>query len=135
MTFRRADQRWFNRGSTPTISQTGRFERSPPGRSANRTPRNVVRWCSSAVLYVSDAATFAACRMRPSIDNHRPPRVCTLFATATWVCRSGSPARESRWVNAAATYPVTLTWLTPPVPSRVSSARASTNRNAAATAA
>jgi hypothetical protein len=32
-----------------------------------------------------------------------------LFATATWVCRSGSPARLSRWVNAAATRPRTLT--------------------------
>jgi hypothetical protein len=30
--------------------------------------------------------------MRPSIDSYRPPRVCTLFATATWVCRSGSGA-------------------------------------------
>ena len=39
MTCRRADQRWFSRGSTPTISRTGRFDRSPPGRSANRTPR------------------------------------------------------------------------------------------------
>ena len=37
--------------------------------------------------------------------SHRPSRVWTLFATATWVCRSGSPARESRWVNAAATRP------------------------------
>jgi integrase len=32
-----------------------------------------------------------------------------LFATATWVCRSGSPARLSRWVNAVATRPRTLT--------------------------
>ena len=43
--------------------------------------------------------------IRPSMDSQRPSRVCTLFATATWVCRSGSPARESRWVNAAATSP------------------------------
>jgi hypothetical protein len=35
--------------------------------------------------------------------------VCTLFATGTWACRSGSPARLSRWVNAAATRPRTLT--------------------------
>ena len=35
----------------------------------------------------------------------------------------------------AATNPVTLTWRTPPVPSRVNSARSSTNRSAAATAA
>ena len=34
-----------------------------------------------------------------------------MFATATWVCRSGSPARLSRWVNAAATRP-----RTPPTP-------------------
>ena len=40
MTCRRADQRWLNRGSTPTISRTGRFERSPPGGPANRTPRS-----------------------------------------------------------------------------------------------
>src|SRR5215218_9357440 len=34
--------------------------------------------------------------------NGQPPSVqgCTLFAIATWVCRSGSPARLSRWVNA-----------------------------------
>ncbi len=44
-------------------------------------------------------------RTRPSMASHFPSRVWTLFATATWVCRSGSPARESRWVNAAATSP------------------------------
>jgi hypothetical protein len=32
---------------------------------------------------------------------------------ATWVCRSGSPARESRWVNAAAIRPRTSTCATP----------------------
>ena len=36
---RRLDQRWFSRGSTPTISRIGRFAGSVPGRSANRTPR------------------------------------------------------------------------------------------------
>ena len=30
------------------------------------------------------------------MDSQRPSRVCTLFATATWVWRSGSPARLSR---------------------------------------
>ncbi len=50
----------------------------------------------------------------PAVDGQpRPSRVCTLFATATWVCRSGSPARESRWVNAAATRPRTSTCRTP----------------------
>ncbi len=73
-------------------------------------------------------------RIRPSIDSHFPDRVCTLFATATWVCRSGSPARESRWVNAVATSPVTSTWRTPSVPSRVYRACCSMNASASATA-
>ena len=68
------------------------------------------------------------------MDSHFPDRVCTLFATATWVCRSGSPARESRWVNAAATSPVTSTWRTPLVPSREYRACFSMNASASATA-
>jgi hypothetical protein len=36
---RRVDQRWFSRGSTPTISRIGRFAGSVPGRSLNRTRR------------------------------------------------------------------------------------------------
>ena len=47
---RRVDQRWFSRGSTPTISRIGRFAGSVPGRSANRTPKLSRRCCSSAVL-------------------------------------------------------------------------------------
>jgi hypothetical protein len=58
---------------------------------------------------VSDAATVALNDTRPSMDSQRPSRVWILFATATWVCRSGSPARLSRWVNAVATRPPTLT--------------------------
>ncbi len=38
---RRVDQRWFSRGSTPTISRIGRFVGSVPGRSANRTPNDL----------------------------------------------------------------------------------------------
>ena len=78
--------------------------------------------------------TLALNRIRPSIASHFPDRVCTLFATATWVCRSGSPARESRWVNAVATSPVTSTWRTPLVPSRVYRACFSMNASASATA-
>ena len=69
------------------------------------------------------------------MDSQRPSRVCTLFATATWVCRSGSPARLSRWVNAAATKPRTSTWRTPLVPNRVYRACCSMNRKASRTAA
>ena len=48
----RVDQRWFSRGSTPTISRIGRFAGSVPARSANRTPRHRegaarARCCSS----------------------------------------------------------------------------------------
>ena len=43
-------------------------------------------------VVVSDAVTFALNNTRPSIDNQRPSTVCTLFATAIWVWRSGSPA-------------------------------------------
>ena len=71
---------------------------------------------------VSDAATVALNRIRPSMDSQRPSRVCTLLATATWVCRSGSPARLSRWVNAAATRPRTLTCRIPCGPVRVNRA-------------
>ena len=39
----------------------------------------------AAVLYVSDTATVALNSTRPSMDSHRPFRVWTLFATATWV--------------------------------------------------
>jgi DNA topoisomerase I len=42
MWVRRVDQRWFNRGSTPTISRIGRFAGSVPGRSANRTRHGTV---------------------------------------------------------------------------------------------
>ncbi len=42
---RRVDQRWFSRGSTPTISRIGRFAGSVPGRSANRTPSVSRRCC------------------------------------------------------------------------------------------
>ena len=44
------------------------------------------------------AAMFALKSTRWSIDSHRPLRVRTLFATATWVCNP-VPARLSRWVN------------------------------------
>ena len=64
---------------------------------------------------------------RPSMDSQRPSRVCTLFATATWVCRSGSPARLSRWVNAVATRPRTLTCRIPCGPVRVNRACFSMN--------
>ena len=54
---------------------------------------------------VSDAATFALNNTRPSMASQRPSRVWTLFATATWVWKSGSPALLSRCTKATATGP------------------------------
>ena len=76
----------------------------------------------------------AANTSRPSMASHRLSRVWTLLATATWVCRSGSPARLSRWVNAVATRPRVSTCRTPSVPSRVNRAVLSRNASASLTA-
>lgn len=58
---------------------------------------------------------------------------CTRLATITWVCRFGSPARESQWSNPAATIPRVRTCRIPPT--RVRSTDCSTNLSAWATAA
>jgi len=50
MQAQRFDQRWFRRGSTPTISWIGRLPAPVPGRSANRTPNPSRRWRWRAVL-------------------------------------------------------------------------------------
>jgi hypothetical protein len=47
---RRVDHRWFNRGSTPTISRIGRLPGSESGRAANRTPNASRRCCSREVF-------------------------------------------------------------------------------------
>ena len=44
-----------------------------------------------------------------AIDRQPPSVEVHAVATAIWVCRSGSPARLSRWVKAVATRPRTLT--------------------------
>ncbi len=50
MLLRRVDQRSMRRGSTPTISRTGRLCGSDCARSANLTPKLSARWRSRAVL-------------------------------------------------------------------------------------
>jgi len=73
--------------------------------------------------------------IRASRDSQSPPRVCTLLEMATWVCRSGSPARESRWVNAAITKPRVWTCPTPRNPVRVYAASFSIHATVFSTAA
>ena len=89
-------------------------------------------------LYTSDADTVALNNGVPSRAIHRvipaASRTRTLLEMATWVCRSGSPARESRWVNAAAIRPSVSTWAMPSVPNRDRHASRSMNASASATA-
>ena len=56
---------------------------------------------------------------RESRVRHAPSGPCTRLDTTRWVCRWGSPARESQWSNAAATIPLVRSWTTPPAPVRV----------------
>ena len=90
------------------------------------------------MLYSSEAATTALCSGVPSRASQRgipsAPMARTLLLTATWVCRLGSPARESRWSNAAATRPVVLTWAMPLAPMREKAAWSSRKASASATA-
>ena len=111
---RRLEKRWFSSGSTPTISRTGRLRASGFGRSVEPDPQGVAQVpLERGVVGLRGGdlgLVHAAGRRSPATSPSE--RVWTLFATATWVCRSGSPARESRWVNAVATRPRTLTWRT-----------------------
>ena len=62
----------------------------------------------------------------PPVQRPPPPVAgSTLLLTAMWVYRSGSPARESRWMKAAATKPRVCTWRMPFFPSRVWAAQRS----------
>jgi hypothetical protein len=117
-----------------SISRTGRRP-SRPGRSTNTTPSRACSSSSIAVVYVSDALTAAACSTLPSIERHLPSDPCTLFATAAWVCRFGSPLRLSRWSKHAMTRPRVSIWATPAAPCRVNAACRSRYPRARATAA
>ncbi len=144
MRARREDQWVSSCSGTPV---TSRMVRRPDASAAGASDRGVKlsprRRCSSAstrVLYRSDADTAALNRTRPSRLNHRPGvpsavRTRTLEETATWVCRSGSPARESRCSNAAASIPVVSSCCTPLRPPRVRTASRSSQDNASCTAA
>ncbi|SKO00940.1 Uncharacterised protein [Mycobacteroides abscessus subsp. massiliense] len=93
----------------PTSSRIGRLRKSVDGRSANLPPIFCTKCASMRVLYSSEAATNALNNGRPSMASQRgtpsAPTARTLLLIATWVCRSGSPARLSRCVNAVAMMP------------------------------
>ena len=101
------------------ISRTGSRPPAVSGRAVKVTPSEADRYDSNAVLYASDAATVIWYRPRASSDRHFPSVPWTFEETATWVCRLGSPARESQCWNAAAVSPFVSTWAIPPVPVRV----------------
>ena len=136
---RRDDHAVIKSVDMPTISRIGRLLRPSTGTSANRSDSRCPRWASRRVLYSSEAATVNRCTGWPSRASQRmtplASTVATLLEIATWVCRSGSPARESRWVKAAPRSPVVSTWATPLVPDRVNAAWVSNHFSASATAA
>lgn len=74
-------------------------------------------------MYTSDRYTLPAYSGLASKARHSPVNVWTLVEIATWVCRSGSPARESRWSNRAAATPRTGTCRAPAWPDRVDATR------------
>jgi hypothetical protein len=116
---------WRSGRARRAESRRSRARAACPARhpAARRWPHEA-RWSPSSrrVLYRSEAATRNACSTRASSDRHFPSTPWILFATATWVWRSGSPVRESRWPKAAATSPVVSICATPACPVRVNAA-------------
>ena len=73
MLARRADQRRFRAGSTPTISRIGRSRGSPSARSANRTPRRVAEMMFQGGV-VGLRRRHRRLEQHPSVDG-QPPSV------------------------------------------------------------
>ena len=102
---------------TPVISRTG--SRPPvvsgPGGEGDAERRRQARprtRCCRPPTPRPSSGTAA----RASSARHFPSVPWTFDETATWVCRFGSPARESQCSNAAAISPFVSTWAIPPVP-------------------
>jgi len=128
MAARRDDQAVVSSSGIPTISRTLRRPAAAAAEASERSvkvrPSRACSCDSRRVLYRSEEVTVALNSTRPSRASHRPGvpsalRTRTLLETATWVCRSGSPARESRCSNAAARTPVVSRCCTPACPPRV----------------
>ena len=91
-------------GSSRSMTKSG-LRPGPRSTSTHSTPSRRVSSSASSTSYSSDIATAAWWMVLPSIERHTPSSPWTRFATATWECRFGSPARESKWSNRAATQP------------------------------
>ena len=102
------------RGSTrrsrgPAASGRAVVVRAARGWSGRTVSRRAGRQLGLQAGVVPLGGADGGFEQHPAVDGEPPAgslrTVWTLLETATWVCRSGSPARESRWVNAAATRP------------------------------
>ena len=117
-----AAARWENSAKrvsgTPATSQRIWSEwrrdlssQSHPNSWVNRSAS--MPWCSSPSM------TTLLNRPRESSVRHCPSETDRArLATTTWSWSWGSPALESKWVNAAATTPSTSSWTTPFLPER-----------------
>ena len=109
MWVRRVDQRWFSQEVDADESPDRTASGSVPGRS-NRTPNVSRRCCSSCV--VGFRRGNIGLEQHPTVDG-QPPSVegLHLVRDRDVGVQVRVPARLSRWVNAAATRPWTLTYL------------------------
>ena len=62
-------------------------------------------WSRNAAWYRVPAVLACRYSCLPSNADQRPSDPRVMFANNTWVCSCGSPARDVRWRNAAATNP------------------------------
>ena len=88
-----------------TMPRDTRHLRDPAPHDRPSTPIVRVSSLRSTAWYRKLAVRASAYSRRPSSADHRPSIPRPRFATKTWVCSCGSPAREVRWRNAAATKP------------------------------
>ena len=78
---------------------------TPSWTGSHSTPRRCDSSLRSAVWNTVPAAIFDRYRACPSSALHRPSGPLARFATRTWVCSCGSPARLVRWLKPAAMNP------------------------------
>ena len=73
--------------------------------AVHSTPRRAVSSARSAAWYTMPAGFSWRCNARESNARHTPSAQRTRPETRTWVCNCGSPARDERCTNAAASRP------------------------------
>ena len=82
---------------------------TPPVTGNHSTPSRLDSSLRSAVWNTVPAAILDRYRAWPSSADQRPSGPLARFATSTWVCSCGSPARLVRWLKPAAMNPAAWT--------------------------